>query len=79
MAKQNETDANAREDVESKESNQSGAVVQGGKKGSLKKRLFFLFLFLAVAAGAIFAYWYFNLRGFVSTDDAFIDGYHIFN
>lgn len=46
----------------------------GGKKGSLKKRLFFLALFLAVIAAVIYAYWYFNLRGFVSTDDAFIDG-----
>lgn len=45
-----------------------------GKKGSLGKRLSVLAFFLILAAGGILLYWYFNLRGFVSTDDAFIDG-----
>jgi membrane fusion protein (multidrug efflux system) len=45
-----------------------------GKKRSLKKRLFVLAVFLIVFGALIYGYWYFNLRGFVSTDDAFIDG-----
>lgn len=80
MAKQTESHTEAREVlenkalVENKNAPGDGRVAEEGKKGSLKKRLFFLTLFVAVIAGSVFAYWYFNLRGFVSTDDAFIDG-----
>lgn len=44
------------------------------KKKSLLKRLLILVLILAVFAALIYGYWYFNWRGYVSTDDAFIDG-----
>jgi len=80
MAKQIESDVEVREVLDNKtpledKSKNDGAGVQGrSKRGSLKKRLFFLALFLAVIAGLIYVYWYFNLRGFISTDDAFIDG-----
>ena len=73
MEKQVESDVDGKKVLDSKvlpEKKNSN----GGKKRSLKKRLFFLALFLAVIAAAIYAYWYFNLRGFVSTDDAFIEG-----
>lgn len=80
MAKQFESHESAREvlqdnePVENKDANDGNMAAKRGKKGSLGKRLFVLAVFLAAIAGAIFAYWYFNLRGFVSTDDAFIDG-----
>ena len=45
-----------------------------GKKGGLKKRIFVLVFILAVFSALIYGYWYLNYRGFVSTDDAFIDG-----
>jgi membrane fusion protein (multidrug efflux system) len=45
-----------------------------GKKGSLRKRMFIFVLLLGVFGAMIYGYWYFNLRGIVSTDDAFIDG-----
>lgn len=39
-----------------------------------KKRVLIPFFLLVIAALAVFWYWYVNLRGFVSTDDAYIDG-----
>lgn len=44
------------------------------KKGGLKKRLFVLVLILVIFGVLGYGYWYLNFRGFVSTDDAFIDG-----
>jgi len=38
-----------------------------------RKRIIFPFLFLIILAAAIYFYWDINLRGFVSTDDAYID------
>jgi len=52
----------------------SGEKQAGEKKKSLLKRLLILFLILAVFSAMIYGYWYFNLRGYVSTDDAFIEG-----
>jgi membrane fusion protein (multidrug efflux system) len=46
---------------------------ESSKKGSLRKRMLILILVLAVFGTMIYGFWYFNLRGFVSTDDAFID------
>ncbi len=44
------------------------------KSGYRKKGILIpLFLFLVIGGG-IFAYWYLYLRGYVSTDDAYIDG-----
>jgi len=46
----------------------------GGGRGFGKKRIILpVILFLAIGA-AIFLYWYIYLRGYVSTDDAYIDG-----
>ena len=39
-----------------------------------KTSVIFSILFLLLGAAAITAYWYVALRGFVSTDDAYIDG-----
>jgi membrane fusion protein, multidrug efflux system len=39
-----------------------------------KKRVLIPFFLLVVAVLAVVWYWYVNLRGFVSTDDAYIDG-----
>jgi membrane fusion protein (multidrug efflux system) len=47
---------------------------QTGKRGSLRNRILILVLVLAVFSALIYTYWYVNLRGIVSTDDAFIDG-----
>ena len=78
MAKQMDSEVEVREALGNKApiNDKDGNDGPGakGKKGSLKKRLFLLALFLAVIAGLMYVYWYFNVRGFVSTDDAFIDG-----
>ena len=47
--------------------------VKSKKKGSLGKRLIILILVLVAFSTLIYGYWYFNLRGFVTTDDAFIE------
>ena len=41
------------------------------------KRVIIPFLILVIAGAAIFFYWYVYLRGYVSTDDAYIDGNRI--
>jgi membrane fusion protein (multidrug efflux system) len=39
-----------------------------------RKRIIIPFLFFLLVAAVIFLYWYTDLRGYVSTDDAYIDG-----
>lgn len=78
MAKQMDSDVEVREAPSSKtpvnDKSANSDVGVKGRRGSLKKRLLFLSMFLAVIVGLVYVYWYFNLRGFISTDDAFIDG-----
>lgn len=78
MEKQMDSNTEVREVADTKaavnDKNSNDGAKPKGKKKSLKKRLSVLAVFLAVVAGMAYAYWYFNLRGFVSTDDAFIDG-----
>jgi membrane fusion protein (multidrug efflux system) len=59
---------------ENPDTNSSIKAPEASKKGLLRKRLLILALILVVFAAIIYGFWYFNLRGFVSTDDAFIDG-----
>ena len=61
---------NERDIVESKNDN-------GKKKGSVKLRLLILFLILIVLGAGAVGYWYKNIYGFESTDDAFIAGNRI--
>jgi membrane fusion protein (multidrug efflux system) len=81
MAKQMDSEVEVREALGNKtpidDKNANDGAGAKSRKGSLKKRLFFLALFLAVIVGLVYVYWFFNLRGFISTDDAFIDGDHV--
>lgn len=50
-------------------------IAPAAKKGlHRKKRVLIPLALLILAAALIAAYWYTNLRGYVSTDDAYIDG-----
>ena len=75
MSKQAGPDSGSRkkEELEKPEINSSMKEPKTGKKGSLRKRLLILALIMVVFGALIYGFWYFNLRGFVSTDDAFID------
>ncbi len=39
-----------------------------------RKRVIIPLLSMVIVAAAVFAYWYLYLRGYISTDDAFVDG-----
>ena len=58
--------------------NRSGLKQQQGGKSRRwfqKKRITIPVIFILILAAAIFLYWDIYLRGFVSTDDAYIEGY----
>ena len=46
----------------------------GGRRGFGKKRIILPVILFLVIGAAIFLYWFIYLRGYVSTDDAYIDG-----
>jgi len=62
---------------ESSGNNSQSRQQEGGKRRRWfqKKRITIPVVFLLVMAAAIFLYWDIYLRGFVSTDDAYIEGY----
>lgn len=55
---------------------ESAAIDRGpsaARKWYGKKRVVFPFFLLLIVAAGIFLYWYFFLKGYISTDDAYID------
>jgi len=76
MSNQTESEKNFDKNTADENSgiNPGDTVKKTGRKGSLRKRLLILILIVAAFCAIIYSYWYVNLRGIVSTDDAFIDG-----
>ncbi|MDD4857783.1 MAG: biotin/lipoyl-binding protein, partial [Candidatus Krumholzibacteria bacterium] len=58
----------------SDERTEDGGVPAVGKSIHRRNRIVIPAAILIVAAAIAVSYWYVNLRGYVSTDDAYIDG-----